>query len=99
MITTQDMAGQLLHYLSATRGDYEELDLSLDHKKHFLPLLRVAALFWSGSYFTEVLGGKAVSKEEAEEVLRAAHPYFTKALMEASFDWMVHWKGCSLAAR
>lgn len=65
---------------------------------HYKPLYRTITLFLAPTlpYLEEVLGGQKPTKEQAEEIMRLAHPYFSKALEEEreTFDrlWENHWE-------
>jgi hypothetical protein len=92
-------ADRLVEYL-AMCGSASERNLSMDRgdEDHYKPLYRTITLFLAPTlpYLDEVLGGQKPTKEQAEQIMCLAHPYFAKALEEEreTFDrlWENHWE-------
>ena len=83
MIDIKNAANKLVEYLNKC-GSPNEADISMDRDDHYKPLYRTVSLFIAPilPYLEEVLEKEVPTIDQAEEIMRLADPYFSKALDE-----------------
>lgn len=96
MINIQTAADRLVEYLNMC-GSADERNISMDRDDHYKPFYRTITLFTAPTlpYLEEVLGGEKPTKEQAEEIMRLADPYFSKALEDDPGTFDVLWENLS----
>ena len=91
-------SAKFVEYLNK-EGTTNERNLDVNYKESryhsdaYKPFYRSAAIFiHAGAYRSEMLGGEIISREDAEEILRDAHPFFVIALDGDRRTWEHLWK-------